>query len=169
MALDQNWLDDLKRYPEKRPFLKEQSIWAIWVYRFGRRVNAMQPSFLRKLYSIIYHLMFKIIETLTGISIYQSVQIGGGLKIWHFGNIFIHSDVVIGENCTLRQGVTIGNRIEGGPVPVLGDNVELGAYAQVLGGIRLGNNCKIGAMSLVLIDIPDGATAVGVPARIIHQ
>jgi serine O-acetyltransferase len=52
-------------------------------------------------------------------------------------------------------------------VPVIGDNVELGAYAQVLGGIRIGNDCKIGAMSVVLCDVPDGATAVGIPARII--
>ncbi|HCE07750.1 MAG TPA: serine acetyltransferase, partial [Oxalobacteraceae bacterium] len=71
------------------------------------------------------------------------------------------------SNCTLRQGVTIGNRQEGGPVPVLGDEVELGAYAQVLGGIRIGHGCKIGAMAVVLCDVPDGATAVGAPARII--
>lgn len=52
-------------------------------------------------------------------------------------------------------------------MPTLGDNVEVGAYAQILGGVSIGNNCKIGAMSLVLTDVPDGATAVGVPARII--
>jgi serine O-acetyltransferase len=50
---------------------------------------------------------------------------------------------------------------------VIGDDVEFGAYAQVLGGIRVGNGCRIGAMSVVLDDVPDGATAVGVPARII--
>jgi serine O-acetyltransferase len=50
---------------------------------------------------------------------------------------------------------------------VVGDNVEFGAYAQVLGDIRIGNNCKIGAMSVVLCDVPDGATAIGIPARIV--
>ncbi len=74
---------------------------------------------------------------------------------------------MIGSNCTLRQGVTIGNRHAGGAVPVLGNDVDLGAYAQVLGGIRIGNRCKIGAMAVVLCDMPDGATAVGVPAKII--
>jgi len=69
----------------------------------------------------------------------------------------------------MRQGVTIGNRREGGPVPVIGDNVEFGAYAQVLGGVRVGDNCRIGAMSVVLSDVPDGATAVGAPARIIYN
>jgi len=67
----------------------------------------------------------------------------------------------------LRQGVTIGNRHPDGPVPVIGDNVELGAYAQVLGGVRIGDNARIGAMSVVLCDVPDGATAVGAPARVI--
>ena len=65
------------------------------------------------------------------------------------------------------EGNTIGNRVEGGPVPVLEDDVELGAYAQVLGGIRIGRGAKIGAMSVVLQDVPPGATAVGIPAKII--
>jgi len=54
-------------------------------------------------------------------------------------------------------------------VPVVGDDVEFGAYAQVLGGIRLGNRCKIGAMALVIKDVPDDATAIGVPARVISS
>ena len=100
------------------------------------------------------------------ISLPESATIGKGLRIWHFGGIFINGSAVIGNNCTLRQGVTIGNRHKGGPSPVLGDNVELGAYAQILGDVRIGNNCRIGAMSVVLTDVPDGA-AVGQPARII--
>jgi serine O-acetyltransferase len=91
------------------------------------------------------------------------------LRIWHFGNIFVNPDSVLGANCTLRQGVTIGNRVEGGPSPVLGDDVEVGAYAQILGGIKVGRGAKVGAMSVVLVDVPDGATAVGNPARIIEN
>ena len=90
------------------------------------------------------------------------------IGIHHFGNIFVHANAHIGANCTLRQGVTIGNRHENGPVPVLEDNVELGAYAQILGGVRIGKGARIGAMSVVLIDVPAGATAVGVPARIVE-
>ena len=90
------------------------------------------------------------------------------MKIWHFGNIFIHPDSVIGANCTLRQGVTIGNRQEGGPVPTLEDDVELGAYAQVLGG----NPGRAAGPRWAHergppIDVPAGATAVGIPARIV--
>jgi serine O-acetyltransferase len=122
---------------------------------------------VRKLLTPIYWLMFRLVETAIGISIPKSAVIGPGLRIWHFGGIFLHADVVVGTNCTLRQGVTIGNRHENGPVPIIGHDVNFGAYAQVLGGIRIGNDCQIGAMSVVLCDVPDGATAVGAPARII--
>lgn len=167
MARDPDWLADLQRYRVARPFLREQSIWAVWTYRFGRRIDRRPQGPVRRLLTAGYWLLFRLVETGTGVSLPKSVQIGPGLRIWHFGGIFIHPDTVIGANCTLRQGVTIGNRQQDGPVPVLGDDVELGAYAQVLGGIRIGNGCKIGAMAVVLCDVPDGATAVGAPARII--
>jgi acetyltransferase-like isoleucine patch superfamily enzyme/GT2 family glycosyltransferase len=130
---------DRPGYP-RRPWLKEQSWWAIIVYRYGRRVNRMPDGLLK---------------------------IGPGLRIYHFGNIFIHPGVTIGARCVLRQGVTIGNRTPDGPVPMIGDDVEFGAYAQVLGGVTIGDGAKIGAMSVVLCDVPEGATAVGVPAHIV--
>lgn len=166
MNRDSDWQADLGRYP-RRPFLKEQSIWAIWIYRFGRRIDRRHDGLWKRALTKVYWLLFRLAETLLATSFSKSVSIGPGLRIWHFGNIFIHPEVVIGANCTLRQGVTIGNRHHGGNVPTIGDNVEFGAYAQVLGGVRIGNNCRIGAMSLVLCDVPDGATAVGVPARIV--
>jgi serine O-acetyltransferase len=163
---DPDYQADLKRYP-RRPFFKEQSIWAICVYRFGRRVDRRAPGFFRRLAEKRYWLYYRIVETLTGISIPKSVEIGPGLKIYHFGNIFVHKDTRIGANCTMRQGVTIGNRTLDGPAPVLEDDVELGAYAQVLGDIRIGKGARVGAMSVVLQDVPPGATAVGIPARVI--
>ena len=111
---------------------------------------------MRRFLDRFYWLAFRVTETLTGISIPKSVRVGPGLRIWHFGNIFVHAETVIGANCTLRQGVTIGNREDDGPVPVLEDDVELGAYAQVLGGVRIGRGAKIGAMSVVLVDVPPG-------------
>lgn len=160
------WKADLTRYP-RRPFFKEQSIWAIAVYRFGRWNDGRRRGPTRWLLERVYWLIYRIVETLTGISLPKSARIGPGLRIWHFGNVIVHPQAEIGANCTLRQGVTIGNRTENGPVPVIEDDVELGAYAQVLGGIRIGRGAKIGAMALVLCDVPAGATAVGVPARII--
>lgn len=158
--------EDLKRYP-RRPWFKEQSIWAIAVYRFGRWGDRRRTAAGRWACDKLYWVSHRFVETLTGISIPKSVVIGPGLRIWHFGNIIVHGDSVIGANCTLRHGVTIGNREEGGPTPVLEDDVELGAYAQVLGGVRIGRGAKVGAMTVVLCDVPAGATAVGVPARII--
>ena len=157
---------DRARYPE-RAFKREQSLWAIRVYRFGRGNDQRAPGLARAINDRVYWFLFRIVETLTGCSFTKATDIGPGLRIHHFGNIFIHSGVVIGANCTLRQGVTIGNREEGGPVPVIEDDVDFGAYAQVLGGIRIGRGAKIGAMSVVLCDVPPGATAVGIPARIL--
>lgn len=167
MKNDPDWAEDLRRCGLRRPFLKEQSIWAIWVYRFGRRVDRREPGLLKRLLTQVYWLLFRVVETAVGISLPKSAVIGPGLRIWHFGGIFVHGDAVIGANCTLRQGVTIGNRVEGGPAPVIGDDVELGAYAQVLGGVHIGSGCRVGALSVVLTDMPDGATAVGAPARVI--
>lgn len=166
MAEHSPWRADLRRYP-RRPFFREQSIWAIAVYRFGRWNDRKMPNPIRWLLARLYWFIYRVVETLTGISFNKHVEIGPGLRIHHFGNIFIHQDVKIGANCTLRQGVTIGNRHEGGPVPVLEEDVDLGAYAQVLGGIRIGRGAKIGAMSVVLHDVPPGATVVGCPARIV--
>lgn len=169
MAHDSDWSADRQRYGIPRPFLREQSIWAVWTYRFGRRIDQRPQGLTKRLLTIWYWLLFRVVETSVGVSLPKSVRIGPGLRIWHFGGIFIHPETVIGSNCTLRQGVTIGNRQQDGPVPVLGDDVELGAYAQVLGGVRIGNGCKIGAMTVVLCNVPDGATAVGAPARIIPR
>lgn len=160
------WRQDRARYPA-HAFLREQSLWAIAVYRFGRWSDERTGGIVHWIFNRIYWMAFRWVETATGISFTKLAQIGPGLRIHHFGNIFLHSDVRIGARCTLRQGVTIGNREEGGPVPAVGDDVEFGAYAQVLGGIRIGDGARIGAMSVVLQDVPAGATAVGIPARII--
>jgi serine O-acetyltransferase len=168
MSEDADLKADLLRYPP-RPFLKEQSIWAVTVYRFGRRTWKLKPSFTKSISLWIYWLLFRSVEVLTGISIDINAVIGPGLRIYHFGNIFIHSHAVIGANCTLRHGVTVGCIGEDGPAPIIGDNVEFGAYAQVLGGIRVGDGAKIGAMSLVISDVPANRSAVGVPARVVFR
>jgi serine O-acetyltransferase len=164
---DEAWLADRARVKERRAFFREQSLWVIWTYRFGQRVQARKKGIRKFLQNVWYKMLAQIVETLTGIRMPQSCKIGKGLRIWHFGGIFINANAVIGENCTLRQGVTIGNRHNGDEAPTIGDNVEIGAYAQILGDVRIGNNCKIGALTLVIEDMPDDATAVGQKARII--
>jgi len=158
---------DRARY-SPRPWLKEVSIIAIAWYRHGLHVDNMPEGIRKKVSLKIYWFIFHWIEVAIGISLPKTVVVGGGLKIHHFGNIFIHKNVKIGENCTFRQGVTLGNRHNDDKAPVICDGVELGAYAQVLGGITLGENCKVGAMSVVLKDVPAGKTVCGNPAKIVN-
>lgn len=167
-----NWLDtlriDLQRYPQ-HAFFREQSIWAVALYRLGHAMNTTPNGIARRVGEPIYWLAFRIVETLTGCSFSKAVRIGSGLRIHHFGGIFVHDDVEIGRNCTLRQGVTLGNRHPGGGVPIVGDDVEFGAYAQVLGAVKIGSRAKIGAMAVVVHDVPEGATVVGIPARVVKR
>jgi serine O-acetyltransferase len=94
-------------------------------------------------------------------------RIAGGLVLPHPNGIVIHPEAEIGPNVLLFQQVTVGS---GGPrpgVPTLGAWVAVGAGAKILGGVRIGNRARIGANAVVLDDVPEGATAVGIPARII--
>lgn len=165
MARDVEFQADLERYPP-RPFLKEQSIWAIWVYRFGRRVLRREHGIPRRILLYVYWALFKLVETITGISIPFDAQIGPGLRIYHFGNIFIHSDVIIGCNCTLRQGVTIGNRHAQSGAPTVGDNVEFGVGAVAIGPIHIASGAKIGPLTLVTFDVPEKSSVLGNPGKI---
>ncbi len=81
----------------------------------------------------------------------------------------MNAETVIGRNCTIRHQVTIGSRNNEHDVPVLGDDVDIGAGAKVLGKIYIGSRVSIGANAVVLIDVPDDNIAVGVPARILHK
>jgi serine O-acetyltransferase len=108
-------------------------------------------------------------SVVSGAEIPTSCVLGGGLLIPHPNGIVIHGHVTLGPNCLIFQQVTIGGggRIPG--VPTLEGHVDVGAGAKVLGGIRIGEHAKIGANAVVLQDIPDRATAVGIPARIIMR
>lgn len=167
IKIRQAWKEDRSKYPT-RPWLKEVSIIAIAWYRHGQLVDNMNNGLWKKICLKIYWFIFHLIEVFIGVSIPNSVEVGGGLRIHHFGNVFIHKNAKIGKNCTLRQGVTLGNRYNDACAPELADGVELGAYAQVLGNVRLGENCKVGAMTVVLHDVPAGKTVCGNPGRVIN-
>lgn len=168
--MDQDWLADLKRVGgSRRELLREQSLWAIWVYRLGRRID-QRPNGLRKKWMLRwYWFLQRLVETMTGIGLPKAACIGPGFRIWHFGGIFIHPEVVIGCNCTLRQGVVLGDKGNGSGAPVVGDHVDFGSGAHVLGPVRIGDHVKIGALAVVLSDVPSGCTVVGNPARIVKR
>ena len=107
----------------------------------------------------------------TGIEIHPGATIGKGLFIDHGTGIVIGETTVIGDNCLLYQGVTLGGtgKDKGKRHPTLGNNVLVGSGAKVLGPFRVGNNVKIAANAVVLNEIPDDCTAVGVPARVVRK
>lgn len=106
----------------------------------------------------------------TGIEIHPGATIGKGLFIDHGMGVVIGETTEIGDNCTLYQNVTLGGtgKEHGKRHPTLGDNVLVGAGAKVLGPFRVGDNARVAAGAVVLEEVPDNATAVGVPARIVR-
>jgi len=108
---------------------------------------------------------------LTGIEIHPGATIGRGLVIDHGTGVVIGETAEIGDNCTLYQGVTLGGTGKdlGKRHPTLGNNVLVGAGAKVLGPIIIEDNSKIAANAVVLKDIPENSTAVGIPARVARQ
>ncbi|MDD4607494.1 MAG: serine O-acetyltransferase [Patescibacteria group bacterium] len=106
---------------------------------------------------------------LTGIEIHPGATIGRGLFIDHGSGVVIGETAEVGENCILYQGVTLGGtgKDTGKRHPTLGNNVLVGSGAKILGPFKVGDNAKIAAGAVVLSEVPDNATAVGVPARIV--
>jgi serine O-acetyltransferase len=106
-------------------------------------------------------------SAVAGADIPLGCRIGGGLLLPHPNGVVIHPAAAIGPNCLIFQQVTLG---VGGPLPgapVLVGHVDIGAGAKILGGVTIGAHARIGANAVVLTDVPPGATAVGIPARIV--
>jgi serine O-acetyltransferase len=163
---------DRRRYPPAA-WLFERSIWSVAIYRLQQAIAAFKARTgrivpLRMLITGTQAILAMTAQVMTGNELPPEAQIGPGLRIHHSGNVIINPRVRIGRDCTVRHGVSIGNLVPQGPAPVLGDRVELGAYAQLFGAITIGDDAKVGAMSVVLRDVPTGATAVGIPARVIN-
>ncbi|MDO8535981.1 MAG: serine O-acetyltransferase EpsC [Candidatus Omnitrophota bacterium] len=107
----------------------------------------------------------------TGIEIHPGATIGNGLFIDHGMGIVIGETTIIGDNVTLYQGVTLGGtgKEKGKRHPTIGNNVVVGAGAKILGNIKIGDNSYIGSNAVVIKDVPDNSTVVGVPGRITKQ
>ena len=144
-----------------------QGFWALVVYRLGRWRYGVRPAPLRKIFSFVYKVMYKWVQILTGIELPCEAQIGSNFVIDHFGGIIISGYAKFGDNCRIRNGVVVGlRRIDEPKAPRIGNNVDIGAGAKLLGPITIGNNVIVGANAVVIGDVPDDSIAVGIPAVI---
>jgi serine O-acetyltransferase len=144
-----------------------QGFWALVVYRFGRWRYRVRPALLRKFLSLLYKISFKFIQIVTGIELPCEAEIGKCFVIDHFGGIVISGYAKFGDNCRVRSGVVVGiRRIGENKVPIVGNNVDIGTGAKLLGPITIGDNVVIGANAVVITDVPANSVAVGVPAEI---
>lgn len=151
--------------------LFSQGFWALAVHRFGNKRMDIRPKLLRAPFKLCYRILYKLVEIVCGIHLPYSIEVGRRLRIWHFGGIVI-SARSIGDDCHLRQNTTIGVARRGAPrtsIPTLGDRVDVGAGAVIVGPIAIGDDVQIGANAVVLESVPAGATAVGIPARVIQR
>ena len=166
---------DLRRYTIDKPltlrvFLKCFYILNIPGLKFTI-IHRYCQYYRRKNRLLFYFFMLWLrhLKVKYGFDISYRTTIGKGLYIGHFGGIVINGDAVIGENCNLSQGVTIGVLVRGNKVgnPTIGDRVFIGPGATLLGGITIGNDVLIGANAIVTFDVPDNAVVASPLATII--
>ena len=133
-------------------------------FRFAQKLHRW-PKCIRWLaspYLFVYQLL---VWWELGIELNHKAEVGPRLRLHHGYGLVVHESAVIGSDCTLRHGTTIGNRRESDDCPVIGDRVDIGCSSVIIGRIRIGDDAKIGAGSVVLHDVPAGCTVAGNPAR----
>jgi serine O-acetyltransferase len=143
-----------------------QGFWAIFQYRIAHAVYTMKFPVIKQVLQVLCLVWQKGIEIITGISIPASVKIGHSFYIGHFGGIILNAKTILGNNCNISQGVTIGVSGQGDKrgVPKIGNNVYIGANAVLAGNIVVEDNVLIGACSLVNTNIAANSVMLGVPA-----
>lgn len=142
-------------------FLLYSGFHAVLFYRISHWFYNHKCLFIARLIS-------QLTRFFTGVEIHPAAKIGKGLVIDHGSGVVIGETTIIGDNCILYQGVTLGGtgKDTGKRHPTLGDNVLVGSGAKVLGPFKVGSNSKIASNAVVLSEIPEDSTAVGVPARV---
>jgi serine O-acetyltransferase len=137
---------------------------AVIIYRFGGWQMRL-PPLLRWPLEPLYRLAYLLMQCLWGIQLPRTAKIGPGLIIGHFGGIVVSGKAVMGTNCTLMHGVTIGQAGDGayGGVPEMGNDVFVGPGAKLFGKIRIGHNVKIGANAVIHQDVADNAVVALAP------
>jgi serine acetyltransferase len=140
---------------------------AVAVHRFGNWRMEVQPKIARAPLSMLYRTMFRFVRNVYGIELPFTTKLGRRVIIEHQGDIVVHGFATLGDDCIIRQGVTIGNRHMDRPLeaPILGAGVNVGAGAKILGKLTIGDKANIGANAVVTRDVEACDTVVGIPAR----
>lgn len=146
--------------------LTEPGFWAVAAHRLGNARMDVEPKVLRAPLSVAYKALATGINWAWGIDLCYTVKLGRRVRIWHHGGIVIGARS-IGDDVHIRHNTTLGlaSRDETTKKPIIGDRVDIGAGACVLGAVTVADDCVIGANSVVIKDLPKGAVAFGVPAR----
>lgn len=158
-----------------RDFLLNPGMWAVVGYRYRRWVHTTRmPRLLRWPFMLVAILVHLWVEVTTTIELSSAADIGPGLYIPHSGTIVIGSGSVIGSDCTLCHGVTLGHRGgshdgSGGSSPIVGDRVYIGPGSALIGPITIGKDAVIGLGAVVLRSVPPRAVVAGNPARILSH
>jgi serine O-acetyltransferase len=143
--------------------LAQPGYWGVLNFRIAAAlVRLPGPPVLYYLYAPVWRLMTLV----TGIEISPRATIGGGLRVVHFGQVFINSGSVIGKRCLILNDVTIGiSTFEGNDSPILGDDINIGVGVRILGPITVGSGSRIGANAVVTKTFEGAQLLVGLPAR----
>jgi len=176
MARFKHDLEKYKTYSNNKSsfllLLTTQGLWALFIYRFFNAIYRKNLfTLIKKPLLFLGVISQKWIEIVAGIHLPYSASIGKSFYIGHFGGIIINAHAIIGDNCNISQGVTIGvsGRGEHRGVPIIGNNVYIGANAVIAGNIHVGDNCVIAANSLVVKSVAANTTVLGVPAIVVSN
>jgi hypothetical protein len=143
--------------------------WAVAVHRFGNARMDVRPRLLRVPLTVAYRLASTGVNWLWGIDLSYTVKLGRRVRIWHHGGIVL-SARAIGDDVHLRHNTTLGvaHREKTGEKPIIGNRVDIGVGSCVLGAVTVGDDCVIGANSVVVRDLPARCIAAGIPARVVR-
>ncbi len=146
----------------------EQGFWALLIHRFGNWRAGLKYRILRAPCTIIYMVMYKLVEVFGGITLSYVVKVGRRVRIWHHSGIIVGARL-IGNDVHIRQNTTIGvaRTFVDDELPIIDDGVDIGCGASLLGAIYVAKNAKVGANTVVLVDVPESATIMGNPGQVL--